>query len=789
MVIAPLDRKLLRDLWRLRGQALAIALIVASGVSVLVMSLSAMQALSDSSAAYYERYRFGDVFASLKRAPLRLREELEALDGVQFADLRVVQYAILDMETVRAPVMGRLVSLPRSGDPVLNGVVLRSGRLPDPLRPFEVVVGEPFAEAHGLGPGDRFAALLNGRRQMLEVAGVGLSPEFVYAIGPGALMPDATHYGIIWIGRDALAAAYGLDGAFNDVSLALRPGHPVSAVLPALDELLASYGGIGAYGREDQPSHWFLSNEIEQLRTLATILPAIFLGVAAFLTNMVLARLVFIERSEIGLLKAFGYSRGSVIGHYAKLVLVLSCIGLLIGWATGFWLGHWMTGVYGQLFRFPELIFAPHPDVYLLSALVSVGTSLIGVLGAARYAGGLPPAEAMRPPAPPVFRHSRWVPAGLVVWLDQPTRIIFRQVLRKPMRSLFTSLGLAASVALLVISLQWMDALDYMLEQFFVDQQRQDATIGFVEAKPLRVVHDAGRLPGVLAVEPVRVVAARFEGGHRSRREALIGMPADAGLTVLRDRDDRRVRVPEAGILMSDMLADVLGVGVGDQVRIQVLEGRRRMLELPVAAVFRTSIGMSAYMNLDELNRVLGEAHTTSMLQLAVDPDHMEPLLAQLKQLGAIGSVTLKSAATDMFDQTIGETMLVMVFFYLAFACTMAFGMVYNNMRIALSERGRELATLRVLGFTPAEVSYMLFGEAALLILIALPLGCLGGLGLALLMAASFATELFRIPVAISPATYGWAVLIALGAAVPSILLVQRRLSRLDMIGVLKTRE
>jgi len=789
VVIAPLDRKLFRDLWRLRGQALAIALIVASGVAVLVMSLSAMEALSDSSRAYYERYRFAEVFSSLKRAPLRLAAEIEAIDGVQLAELRVVQFAILDMPDLREPVIGRLVSLPDRGEPVLNALALSAGRMPDPLRPGEVVVGEPFAEAHDLVPGSRFAALLNGRRQLLEVAGIGLSPEFVYAIGPGALMPDAEHYGIIWMRREALAAAYDLDGAFNDVSLTLQPGYAVEAVLPALDQVLARYGGIGAYGRANQISHWFLSNEIEQLKTLARILPTIFLGVAAFLTNMVLARLVYIERSEIGLLKAFGYSSASVVWHYAKLVLVLSALGLLIGWLTGLSLGYWMTTVYGRLFRFPELVFAPRPTVFAISAAVSLGSSLIGVVGAARYAGNLPPAEAMRPPAPPMFRHRRWSPAALIAWLDQPTRIIFRQVFRKPLRSLTTSLGLAAAVALLIVSLQWLDALDHMIGEFFGDQQRQDMTIGFVEARPSEVVYDALGLPGVLAVEPMRGASVRFRAGHRTRREALVGVPADAALTVLRDRSGARVSLPPDGLLLSDMLAKVLGVGVGETVEVQILEGRQRQFDATVAAIFETAIGMGAYMDIEALNRALGEPNTLNQLQLVIDDAVQRELFERLHSLASIGAVTLKSAATDMFDETIGETMLVMVFFYLAFACTMAFGMIYNNMRIALSERGRELATLRVLGFTPGEISYMLFGESALLIVAALPLGCLGGWLLTLLMAASFETELFRVPVVIEPSTYGWAMVIALAAAVPSVVLVQRRLARLDLIGVLKTRE
>ncbi len=789
MVIRPLDRKLLRDLWRLRGQGLAIALIVASGVAVLVMSLSAMQALEDSSERYYQSYRFAEVFAGVKRAPEYLAPRIAAIDGVQLVQTRVVQMAMLDMPDLREPVIGQLVSLPDEHEPLLNALAVASGRLPGPRASDEVVVSVPFAEAHQLELGDRFAALLNGRRRDLEVVGTALSPEFVYAIGPGALMPDPEHYGILWMSRKALAAAYDLEGAFNDVSLSLWPGYEAEPVIAELDAVLAPYGGVGAHPRADQISHWFLSNEIAQLRTLARILPTIFLLVAAFLTNMVLARLVFMERSEIGLLKAFGYSNLAVIWHYAKLVVVLSLVGLVMGWGAGIWLGHWLTTVYTRIFRFPDLVFEPELQIFAVSLVVSVASSLIGVVTAARYAGGLPPAEAMRPPSPPAFHHRSWVPKGLIRGFDQPTRIIFRQVLRRPLRSLLTSFGLAAAVGLLIVSMQWLDAIDYMVDQYFYQQQRQDMTIGFVEVEPVRVVREAGRLPGVLAVEPMRSVPARLTAGHVSRREALIGMPLDSALTVLRDVDGQRVRLPEDGLLMSSALAEILRIEAGDRVQVEILEGRRARFDIPVAAVFETVMGTPVYVNLEALNRTLREEDAVNQLQLVVDRRQEAALYARLQELATIGGVTLKRAATDMFNETIGETMLVMVLFYLGFACTMAFGMVYNNMRIALSERGRELATLRVLGFRKGEISYMLFGEAALLVLGGLPVGCLFGWMLASYMSASFDSELYRVPVVIDPSTYGMAVVITLGAVVPSALLVQRRLSRLNLISVLKTRE
>ena len=784
-----LDRKLLRDLWRMKGQATAIALIVASGVAVLVMSLATVEALDDTTNAYYEQRRFADVFASAKRAPNALAARIAAIDGVQLVETRIVRWANVDVRDFREPVIATLVSLPDRDAPLLNQPTLRRGRSLSADRVDEAWVSEAFADAHRLAPGDHVRVLMNGRSRNIEVAGVALSPEFVYAIGPGALMPDAARYGVFWMKRRELAAAYDLDGAFDDVALTLLPDASESLVIAALDDLLEPYGGTGAFGRRDQISNWFVNNEIAQLRTMARILPSIFLAVAAFLTNIMLARLVSIERAEIGLLKAFGYTGASIARHYAKLVVAMTAMGVLLGWAIGWTLGRWMTGTYTDLFKFPTLEYAPGPYAFALSGAVSVGAALLGAIGAARRAAGLAPAEAMRPPSPPQFHRRGTLFPWLVARLDQPTRIVLRQVSRRPLRAVLTSLGAATSVAVLVTALQWLDAIEYLVDDFFHRQQRQDVTLGFVEAAEADVARSVARLPGVLAVEPRRTVAVRYVHEQHSRREALVGLPAGGRLEWLHTDDGAEVRVPVAGLVMSSALADILHTKVGDVVTVEVLEGRRRRIAVPIASIFDTYIGTTAYMDLAALTRAIGEPDTVNALLLRIDSLHQDEVFEALKGLPTLGGAVVKAAAVRVFDDTMGRTLLIYVSFYVVFSATLAIGVVYNNLRIALSERGRELATLRVLGFRAAEITYLLFGEAALLVLLALPAGALLGWALTSWMAASFATELFRVPVVVRGATYAYAVIVALLSALASGLLVRRRLARLDLIAVLKTRE
>ncbi|MCU7872832.1 MAG: ABC transporter permease [Candidatus Thiodiazotropha sp. (ex Lucinoma borealis)] len=784
-----LNIKLIRNLWKLRGQVLAIAVVIASGVAVLVMSLSALQALHDTAAAYYERQRFADVFTNVKRAPRRLVERISAIPGVRSVEVRIKQVATLSIEGFEEPVIGQLVSIPEQGEPRLNRLVLRSGRLVALGHPDEVVLSEPFAEAHGLQPGDQLKALMNGNQRTLTVVGIALSPEFIYAIGPGALIPDDLRFGVMWMGDEALAAAYDLDGAFNDLSLGLLHGTNPKLVIEHIDRLLERYGSSGAIARKDQISNWFLMNEIEQLKTMSTILPTIFLAVAAFLSNMVLSRLIATDRSEIGLMKAFGYSNWQVGWHYTKLVMAMTSVGILLGWLLGAWLGRVNTEIYADLFRFPLLIFRPDAGVFALGAIVSLIAALAGSLGSVRRAAALPPAEAMRPPAPPMFRKTGLSQSRVAHWLDQPTRIILRQIFRSPLRALLTSFGIALSVAVMVMALQWIDSIEKIVQVYFHDAQRQNMMVGLVETQSDTTLEEFRRMPGVLAVEPMRFVSANISAGNRSHRGSIEGISSTPELQRVYDASGAVLEVPADGLILSTKLAGKLGVGVGEPVWIEVLEDQRPVRKLPVVALFETYMGMPAYMNIDAFNRMMGQRPSLEAVNLLVDKSQLSRLYQRLKSIPKVSSVVLKDAAVQEFNDTMGETLMIYISFFAAFAGALGFGVVYNSTRIALSERGRELATLRVLGFHRGEISYILLGEAALLILVGLPLGCFVGHGLGWLMTSAMDSELYRIPLVIKAATDATAVLVTLGATAFSAAVVRRRLDNLDLIAVLKTRE
>jgi putative ABC transport system permease protein len=790
MVMEVLNKKLIRDLWKLRGQVLAVALVIGSGVATLVMSLSTIEALEDTTEAYYQRYRFGEIFAFATRAPLRLTNQISQINGVQTVQTRISSYANIDIQGFDQPAIAQLMSIPEKGQPLLNQLVLRKGGWVNPGRDDQVILNEPFAEAHQLDIGDTVSVIMNGHKKHFYVVGIALSPEFIYAIGPGALMPDDKLFGVMWMSYDVLAAAYDLQESFNYLSLTLTRNTLPADVLNNVDVLLEPYGGVRAIKREDQISNWFVKNEIEQQKSMATILPTIFITVAVFLTNMVLSRLIATQRTEIGLLKAFGYGNFQIAWHYIKMMLVIGIIGVTIGSVIGAYFGRLNTVMYAELFRFPLLIYRPSPFAFIISGLVSLIAAILGALTAVRTAVKLPPAEAMIPPSPGIYKQTFLSSLGLARLLDQPTRIALRQISRRPLRSFLTSAGIAMATGLIIMTLQWDDSLTHLKRVYFFDSQRQHITVGVVDSLPLRAIYDFEKLPGVLTAEPINAVNADFSFGSMTHRGGITGMQPDSTLQLIYD-DGRKqsIDVPDSGIVIASRLARKLNIKIGDVMGVDVLEGRRPELLIPVVGIINSYIGLPTYMNLDTLNRALNESPSFKYANLLIDPRYQDELYAEFKNMPKVSTVMLKQSALDSFNEHLVEHLMVFISMFTGLAVVLVFGVTYNSTRVALSERGRELATLRVLGFTKGEISYVLLGEVMFLILLGLPLGCLFGGFLVWSMAQSFDTEMYRIPLVIEASTYGYAIVWVVIAAILSAALVRRRVNKLDLIRVLKTRE
>jgi putative ABC transport system permease protein len=784
-----INRKLVRDLAGMKGQALAICSVIACGVATFVMSLTTLDSLERTRTTYYERFRFAHVFAHLKRAPLALASRIADIPGVARVETRIAVDVNLDVEGMAEPGVGHLVSIPERDAPTLNDVYLRQGRYIEPGRAGEVLVGESFAEAHSLAPGDTVLAVINGRREKLHIVGVALSPEYVLQIRGGELLPDTRRFGVFWMGYEQLAGAFDMDGAFNDVTLALMRGASEPEVLKRLDDLTEPYGGIGSYGRDNQLSHRYLSDEIRQLKSMGLIAPSIFLSVAAFLLNVVLNRVISVQREQIAALKAFGYTKFEVGLHYLTLAVLIALVGGVVGSGFGIWMGHGLAKMYTRFYKFPLFDYRPDLSVLLLALGISIGAAVVGTLAAVRRAVRLPPAEAMRPEPPASFKPTILERSGFQALLSQASRMILRQMERRPLKALLSCFGIALAVAVLILGSFGKDSLDYIIDIQFYLAQRQDMQVTFVEPTTAEAYYEVGRLPGVLRAEAFRVAPTRMRFGHRSRRVGLMGLEPEARLFRLIDAEEKTVALPDEGLLLSTKLAELLDVRVGERVTVEVLEGERPVREVPVTGLVTEFGGTNAYMNVDALRRLMREGESLSGAFLAVDARFEDQLYKTLKETPRVASVTVKRAAIQAFYDTIAENMLRMRFFNILFAGIIAFGVVYNSARISLAERSRELATLRVIGFTRAEISAILLGELAVLTVAAIPLGMVMGYGFAALAALGLDTELYRIPLVVEPPTFAFAAVVVLIAAIFSGLVVRRKLDHLDLVAVLKSKE
>jgi putative ABC transport system permease protein len=702
---------------------------------------------------------------------------------------RVALEVMLDVPRLAEPATGRLISIPDGRHPALNDLFIREGRLPAAGSRGEVAVIEMFAGANGYALNDTITAVINGRRQELRIVGLALSPEYVYTIAPNEVIPDDRRFAVMWMNESELAAASNMEGAFNDLNLTLRPGVSERRVLAEVDGLLKPWGGLGAYTRQEQVSNWFLQNEFTQLETFGVFVPLIFIGIAAFLLNVVMSRLISTQRDQVAALKAFGYSNGRVAVHYTQLVGLVVVLGALAGTGIGYWLGDALTDLYRDYYHFPALDFRLPGWVAPAGLLITGSACLIGTFSAVRRAANLPPAEAMRPEAPPTYRATLVERLGLQRLLSQPSRMILRSVERRPLRAGLSILGMGMAVAMLVMGVAFMDIMFHIIDIQSNVMHREDVQVSFHEPRGRAALHEMQGLPGVVYAEPFRVVPATVRFGHQNRRVAINGVPANTRLDRVLNTELEPIPLPPDGILLSRVLGEKLGIGAGDELTIEVLEGARPVRQVKVVALIDDFMGLSAYMEIRALNRLMREGDVISGVNLLTDGRGDRELFDALRARPVVAGVTSKESIIGNLKRMIEDSLLISVMFNVLFAGIIAFGIVYNNARISLSERARELASLRVLGFTRGEISYILLGELAVLTLLALPLGFLIGNWLVDLVLISLNTEVMRFPRVVSDMTYALAAASVIVAATVSGLMVRSKLDSLDLVEVLKSRE
>ncbi len=788
-LLSTLNRKLLRDLGAMKGQIAAIAVVIAAGVMTLILLVTSLDSVRLSQEKFYADYQFADLFASVTRAPESLISALGDIEGINLVETRVLAPVRLEVPGFDDPVRGQLLSIPDGRQPLLNRLHLVSGSLPESGRSDQIVISQPFAEAHGLQAGDELRLIIRGRYQQLGISGVALSPEFIYQIAPTDLLPDYQRYGIMWMNRRALGTAFDMDGAFNSLVASIQAGADRNAVIDRIDQVLTRYGSLGAHDRDLVLSHRMLSEQLSSLEVMAVILPSIFMGVSAFLLSVLMGRIVTTQRQQIAVLKAFGYSNGELAAHYAVLTGLIVAVGVTLGLAAGAVAGQYMAELYAEYFRFPETITRLQPRAIALAVLVAALAAGLGTFRSVYRAVSLPPAQAMRAPAPAVFRQGWFDRSVAGRWLAQTTRMVLRHLSRHPLKATLTVAGIALSGALLLVGHFQFGAVGNMVDVQYRDVMKMDMHVSFVEPTSARVITELMALPGVRWAEGYRNVAVELSNGHISERSAILGLPAEPQLRGLVDRDGHTIRLPSEGLFLTRYLAEQLNLERGDSLNIKALEGHQRQVDMALAGTIDEPLGVSAYMQTAALNHLMREGPALSGAWLSIDPDRRDELVEQLWEAPGVAGIGLISEAEDGLRVYMQDTVLTTMGILLLLAASITFALVYNNVRISFAERERELATLRVLGFRRGQIAGILVGEVAVLTLAAIPLGWLLGIGFAWLLSYAYAMDMMRIPFHISHQTLAFSTAAVIVAASLSVTLIGRRVARLDMVSALKNIE
>ncbi len=785
-------KKMLRSMVRNRGQSLAVVMVILCGTSCYIALNSVYRNLLLTRDSYYAQYRFADFEIYLERAPNAALFKLEEIPGVRSVRGRIVQDVNVDIADVPQPRTGRIVSMPEPWGPVLNDVVVRSGRYFERGAQDETIVSEKFALANGIEIGDTVKVTLDGRKHPLRVVGLGLSPEYVYVIRNVAeMIPAPERFGILWVPQDFAESALNMKAACNNIVGSVDDVEAIDGILEQAGDILDIYGVFSKVHRDNQLSNNFVTNEIIGLSVNSKITPGIFLGIASLVILILLNRMVRNERTQIGLLKSYGYSNFVIGFHYLQYAIILSLAGCLGAVVVGNVLADQMIRMYVQFYQYPVLKSHVYPEVMAQAAGIALGFSILGAQLGARRAARIHPAESMRPESPPRGYRTR---IERIAWLWSRLSFTWKMIVRNVSRSKFRAgmncVGVMISSGLLIVGFFAQDGIEYVLKFQYELSQKEDMKLNFMLERDKSALYEAARFEHVRRAEPLLQYPFELRNGWKKKDVVVTGLARDASLQLLLDDHLARVDVGDHGLVLADNIAEDLNVRAGDFVHMKPLMGRiTDEVDVPVSKVVKQYLGGQGYMNIEALSRVLEEPYAMNAVLLRTDPGMAHTVNESLKDLPALASVEIREDSYRNLRNILAKNMMIMSFMLIFFAGVISFSIIYNVTTVSLAERQRELASLRVLGFTIQEVGAILYKENIVASIIGLILGIPFGLSICRFLVKAFDTDLYRFPFRVEPRTLVIATVLTIGFVAIANLAVRRKIHHLNMVEVLKERE
>jgi putative ABC transport system permease protein len=789
-----LDKKLSRDIWQNKYLILAVSAIIAVGIGCFVGMMSAARNLESARTNYYSTSRLADFWIDLKKAPVEEVRRLTKVAGVSETRERIQFQVVLDLPDAVKPVSARLLSMPDKKSTTINNIIIRKGTYFTSNRTNEVIVSEKFAKARKVEPGHTITAVLNNQKKDLIVTGIAISAEFVYMASPGSMIDEPGSYGLLFIKRSFAEDMFGFNGACNSVVGLLAPEvrcHP-KEIVEELSGKLSPFGVFTGLSRSEQFSPMVLDGEMKQLVNLAYIFPMFFLIVAALLLNVLMTRLAEQQRTVIGTLKAIGYDNKVLMYHFMKFAVMTGVIGGTLGSLLGYWLGDLTTKMYVDYFTFPQLTSKFYPGLILTAILISVFFSILGTINGVRRIMQLEPAEAMRPAAPPfggaiLLENIRWF------WksLDAGWQMILRGLFRSKGRTIIAIISAAMGSSIVVLAFGFVDSMDEMVHLQFDKVLRSDYHLTFSRELNLSAIDEIHRLPGVIHAEPVLNVGCIFKVRNHSKRGGIMGITGNGELTSPLTAEGKAIALPSSGLLMTNRLMERLELRAGDYVEVIPVKGERKIVKLPVVEGINSMIGLAVYADYHWLNRILGQQNVINEVRVLVshDSDEEKRFLKKIKAMPNLETLTDLGEQKSALNKQLNGAMRASAVIMIVFAAVIFLGAILNGTLIALSERRREMATFRTMGYFDREVGRLFFRENLLNNLI----GSFIGLPLGYLMLVAsmkgFVSDAYSFPAALAPQSYVYTMVLAVLFVVMSQVVVMKNIQKQNWVEALSLKE
>lgn len=791
---SPLRRKMRRDLWARKGALVSLSAIIALGIGCYVGMTGTYLDLVAARDRYYGDYRLADFTVSFKGAPAGEVARLEELPNVRLVEGRVVQSLAISLPEIEGRINGQAISLPGTRRPGVNNLLLTSGSWFSADDALEAIVLEDFARARGIAVGGSLHVRLPDGAHDVSVVGIARSPEFVWVLPPsGGVVPDPANYGIVYLPEKFLQQASNLEGSVNQVIGLAYEDDPASLAqtIQLIEERLDPCGVTSSTPLEESTSVALIRDQLNQVRNLSRLFPAVFLFVGAMVLNVLLDRLVAQQRTAIGTLRALGHTRHSVLRHYMGYGITIGVLGGGLGLVVGWFLQQGMLGMYRTEFAFPDVDARVHADILGIGVAIALTCAVLGTLKGARRATRLEPAEAMRPAVPE--KGGRVLPERIpVLWrmLSFRTRMVLRTIFRNPFRSSITVMASTLSTVLIVATIGTWDAVNYIKTYQFEYVSHEDRALSLDSPRAAGALEEVESFTGVGMVEGWLLVPCDLSNGPYRKRIAVTGLESERTMLTPLGSNGSPIQVPASGIILTSKLAEVLHVKAGDEVLTRPLVGIREGVRLPVVSVVDSYVGLDAYSHIEQLSRLLGEERVVNRIGLrtrngAPPPSFERQIEMRLPITGMTERRVSEQKMAAMLDQSMGTAVGAMILF----AAIIAFGSVINTGLVSMSERIREVGTLRVLGTTPWRILGIFSKEALFLNIVGIGIGMGAGVGVLHLFVKAFDTESLRFPVIVRADSLAASAALMLAFVTVAQILLYHILRRLDWLEALKVKE